>query len=97
MSSVIPFSFEEHDVRVLTSGDQPWFVLADVCRVLEIAKPDRAASRLEDDEKGAQGAVARNQLLLWNHMHKDGELVTSPGLTKRRHAEWLVWAGLPVP
>lgn len=44
-----------------------------------------------------QGAVARNQLLRWNHMHKDGELVTSPGLTRRRHAEWLVWAGQPLP
>ncbi|KXV14053.1 lysozyme [Acetobacter malorum] len=44
-----------------------------------------------------QGAVARNQLLLWNHMHKDGQLITSPGLTRRRHAEWLVWAGQPVP
>lgn len=44
-----------------------------------------------------QGAVARNQLLLWNHMHKDGELVTSPGLTRRRYAEWQVWAGQPPP
>ncbi|GFE92607.1 lysozyme [Acetobacter persici] len=56
-----------------------------------------AGSTLMKKLNAGQGAVARNQLLLWNHMHKDGELVTSPGLTKRRHAEWLVWAGLPVP
>ncbi|MEA1675252.1 BRO family protein [Nitrospirillum sp. BR 11163] len=30
---------------------EPWFVLADVCRVLEIANPSHAATRLDDDEK----------------------------------------------
>lgn len=56
-----------------------------------------AGSTLLRQLNAGQGAVARNQILLWNHMHKNGELVTSPGLTRRRRAEWLVWAGLPVP
>lgn len=30
----------------------PWFVPADVCRVLEIGNPSDAARRLDDDEKG---------------------------------------------
>ena len=29
----------------------PWFILADVCRVLEIANPRDAAARLDDDER----------------------------------------------
>lgn len=52
MSALIPFSFEGQAVRVLTRGEDPWWVLADVCRVLEIANPRDAASRLDDDEKG---------------------------------------------
>ncbi|MCG0996815.1 Bro-N domain-containing protein [Acetobacter persici] len=52
MSTVIPFSFEEHAVRVLTREGEPWFVLADVCDVLEIGNPTMAARRLDNDEKG---------------------------------------------
>ncbi|WP_319792622.1 BRO-N domain-containing protein [Acetobacter senegalensis] len=37
----------------MTRHNEPWWVLADVCKVLEIAKPDRAATRLDADEKGA--------------------------------------------
>jgi prophage antirepressor-like protein len=32
--------------------DEPWFVAADVCKVLELEKTDRAVSGLDDDEKG---------------------------------------------
>ena len=38
-------------VRTVTRGGEPWFVLADVCRVLEIANPRDAATRLDNDEK----------------------------------------------
>lgn len=40
-----------------------------------------------------QDMAAGEQLLLWDHAHKDGHLVTLPGLTARRHAEWLVYTG----
>lgn len=38
-------------MRVVTLNEAPWFVLADVCAVLEIANPRDAATRLDDDEK----------------------------------------------
>lgn len=34
----------------MTIGDDPWFVAADVCRVLELSNPTVAVSRLDDDE-----------------------------------------------
>lgn len=52
MSDIIPFDFEENAVRVVTLDEAPWFVAADVCRVLEIVRTDRAVSGLDDDEKG---------------------------------------------
>jgi prophage antirepressor-like protein len=45
------FDFESQAVRVVLRGEQPWFVAADVCRVLEIANARDAVSTLEDDEK----------------------------------------------
>lgn len=40
------------DVRVVMKDGVPWFVAADVCRVLELGNPSQALSRLDDDEKG---------------------------------------------
>ncbi|MFT8506642.1 Bro-N domain-containing protein [Acetobacter sp.] len=52
MSNIIPFSFEDHAVRVITQDTQPWFVLADVCDVLDLGSPHKTLERLDDDEKG---------------------------------------------
>ncbi|MBR9840285.1 MAG: hypothetical protein GYB50_20680 [Rhodobacteraceae bacterium] len=50
-AEIIPFDFEEQAVRVVMRGEGPWFVAADVCRVLEIGNSRDAASRLDDDER----------------------------------------------
>lgn len=39
------FDFNEAPVRVMLQDEQPWFVAADVCRVLEIAKRPAFALR----------------------------------------------------
>ena len=51
MGDIIPFDFEGAQVRVITRDGDPWFVLADVCKVLEIGNPSQAATRLDDDER----------------------------------------------
>ncbi|PIL20549.1 hypothetical protein P775_08445 [Puniceibacterium antarcticum] len=50
-AAIIPFDFEEQAVRVIMRGEDPWFVAADVCRVLEIGNSRDAVSRLDDDER----------------------------------------------
>lgn len=45
------FEFRESAVRVLVREGQPWFVAADVCRVLEIANSRDAIAALDEDEK----------------------------------------------
>lgn len=47
----IAFQFDDLPVRVLNREGYSWFVLADVCRVLEHSNPSVAASRLDEDEK----------------------------------------------
>lgn len=48
------FQFEDYDVRIVTRDGEPWFVLADVCRVLEITDPSVAARRLRDSQRMTQ-------------------------------------------
>lgn len=50
-TSPVPFSFEGQPVRIIDRDGNPWFVLADVCRVLEHSNSREVASRLDDDEK----------------------------------------------
>lgn len=52
MPDLKQFEFEGNGVRMMTRDAEPWFVLADVCRVLEISNVGNAAARLDEDEKG---------------------------------------------
>lgn len=51
-NNVTVFKFENNEVRTLTKNGEPWFVLADVCKVLGLTTPSRVAERLDADEKG---------------------------------------------
>lgn len=46
---LIPFTYGDAQVRVVQIDGEPWFVLADICRVLDIANPSRVAASLDSD------------------------------------------------
>lgn len=98
MSNIIPFSFEGHEVRVTTHNDEAHWVLADVCAVLEIGNSRKAASRLDDDEKGVtisdtlggpQEMTTINESGLWSLV------LTSRKPEARRFKKWLTSKVLP--
>ena len=49
---IIPFNFESNSVRMVMLKNEPWFVAADVCRVLGHTNSRAALRVLDDDEKG---------------------------------------------
>lgn len=53
---IVPFTFETSELRVLDRGGEPWFVLSDVCRILDIQNRDQTSARLDDDEKDTADA-----------------------------------------
>ncbi|MGR6497973.1 BRO-N domain-containing protein [Pseudomonas fulva] len=50
-TSVIPFDFRGHSVRVVSIHGEPWFVAADVCRVLDVVNTTQAMQALDEDER----------------------------------------------
>ncbi|MBZ3666650.1 phage repressor protein [Pseudomonas monteilii] len=50
-TNVIPFNFREQQVRTLVIAGEPWFVAADVCRVLEVGNTTQAVQALDEDER----------------------------------------------
>lgn len=45
------WSYESSEVRTIQKNGEPWWVLADVCKVLDLSNPSKVADRLEPDEK----------------------------------------------
>lgn len=50
MNDLQIFTYESREVRTVMRDGEPWFVLKDVCRVLDIADHKVVARRLEKDE-----------------------------------------------
>lgn len=96
MSNMIPFYFDGHSVRVIDRSGSPWFVLADVCHVLEIGNPSDAAKRLDGDECTLDTIEGS---------HRPTNLVNEPGLYSliltsrkeqaRRFKRWVTHEVLP--
>lgn len=45
----MPFQYGDTTVRTVVIDGQPWFVLADLCRVLDLTNPSMVAERIESD------------------------------------------------
>lgn len=56
MTMIVPFIFETHAIRTVIVDGRPWWVAADVCRVLDIRNHRDAVSSLDEDEKGVAKA-----------------------------------------
>ncbi|MDD4590027.1 MAG: phage antirepressor KilAC domain-containing protein [Parabacteroides sp.] len=52
MNGLQVFSYEGNEVRTVQKDDGTWWVLKDVCDILELTSPHKVAERLDDDEKG---------------------------------------------
>ena len=52
MNQLQAFSYEGNEVRTIQRNGEPWWVLKDVCDVLELSNSRMVADRLDEDEKG---------------------------------------------
>src|SRR5690554_5338015 len=51
MGNIIPFNYNSKQIRVINKGGEPWFVLQDICKALEITNVGNVTARLDIDEK----------------------------------------------
>ncbi len=59
MNEMQVFNYGEQEVRTILIDDNPWWVLVDVCRVLDLKQPHRVASRLDEDERTLSTVIDR--------------------------------------
>ena len=51
MNELEVFKYGENNVRTIQQNGEPWFVLKDVCEILDLNEPHRVAARLDEDER----------------------------------------------
>ncbi len=64
--------FEEHPVRILDQEGAPWFVVNDVCRILDIRNPRNAVARLDEDERASVSLMEGGQHRRMNVVSESG-------------------------
>lgn len=51
MNEMQVFNYKRNQVRTVELNNEPWFVLKDVCAVLELGSAHKVADRLDEDER----------------------------------------------
>jgi len=86
-SNIIPFDFERKRVRIIRDENgAPWFVLADVCRVLEIGNSRQVASKLDDDERRKLDMSPET----WGVTISDGANINDLGAGEGNNEAWII-------
>lgn len=97
-SNIVPFSFESHEIRVVTIDETPWFVAADVCAALDIVNNRRALDRLDDDERGVHTMNTpggNQQLGVVNESGLYSLILTSRKPEAKKFKKWVTAEVLP--
>lgn len=95
--------FENQGVRIFSKAGEVWFVLADVCKVLEIGNTSMAAARLDRDEKAdltitevsSNGVKQARDYLLVNESGFYSLVLRSRKPQARRFRKWVTAEVLP--
>ena len=76
MNEIQVWNYESSEVRTVQVNGEPWFVLSDVCKVLELSTPARVAERLEKDEVSQTHTIDRMGREQKTTIINDSELYT---------------------
>lgn len=51
MNELQIWTYDDYEIRAFERNGELWWILSDICRILELSNPSRVADRLDDDEK----------------------------------------------
>lgn len=102
-TKIIDKVFEGHPVRIRDSAGEPWFVLVDICRALDVQNPGDVSARLDPDEKmtvdlidrhsGQRGGAQRQTII--NESGLYSVILRSRKPAARRFKKWVTAEVLP--
>lgn len=82
-------------IRVIERNGEPWWVLSDVCKVLELSNPTVVASRLEDDERSKFDLGRQGDATIINESGLYSVILRSDKPKSRTFRRWITHEVVP--
>lgn len=95
MNRLQTFNFHNQNVRIVELNNEPWFVAADVCRVLALTNPTVAINRLENDERSKFNLGRQGETNIANESGLYELIFASRKPTARAFKKWVKSEVLP--
>lgn len=98
MNDLQVFGFEGRNVRVVEKDGSPWWVLRDVCDILEISNSRNVSDRLDDDEKGVRQMDTpggMQEMTIINESGLFSSILRSDKPDAKRFRKWITSEVLP--
>ena len=93
------FDFQGSQVRTITKDGEPWFVVADACRVLGLSNPSIVADRLDPDDLSQAEAIDSmgrpQQVTITNESGIYDLILRSDKPEARKFKRWITHEVLP--
>ena len=95
MNQLQTYIFDHQNVRIIEINSEPWFVAADVCRVLALTNPTVAINRLENDERSKYNLGRQGEANIVNESGLYELIFASRKPTARAFKKWVKSEILP--
>ena len=92
------FDFDGRQVRIVEKNGSPWWVLKDVCLVLEVNNSRDITTRLDDDEKGVDiidTLGGKQELTIISESGLYNVILLSRKPEAKRFKRWIIHEVLP--
>lgn len=96
--TITPFSFDNHNIRVILRDAEPWFSASDVCTTLGIKNHRDSLMHLDDDEKGVVSTDTlggQQKISVVNESGLYALVLRSRKPEARKFAKWVTGEVLP--
>ena len=95
MNSLQVFNYQNKNIRVMTRDGNPWWVLKDVCDILDIKNPTDVAKRLDDDERARFNLGRQGQAIIINEPGLYNVILRSDKPEAKAFKRWVTHDVLP--
>lgn len=92
---LLVLTFESQEVRFVGTPEDPWWVAADVCAVLEIKNPTQAISRLDEEDRSMLNIGVKFDMWCVNESGMYSLILGSRKPQAKRFKRWLTTEVLP--
>lgn len=96
MNELQIFNYKGNDVRTVEKGGSTWWVLKDVCKILELQNPSSVSDRLDDDERAKFDLGRQGQANIINESGLYNVILRSEKPEAKNFKLWLTHEVLPI-